>query len=405
MIKKIMKSYDYSLIAVYVFLCFFGLVMVYSASMVMAVERFEYESDYFYQKQLINVLIGFTAFTAAAWFPYKAFQVGKIIKGLMFIIIAMLISVHIIGSEVNNARSWIDLGFMGIQPSEFAKLAVVIYLGSVYSKKQAYINDLNRGLAPPLIFLGFICFIVFLEPDFGTAAIIFAIGAIVIMCSGINFRTFFKLAGIGAGLLVIISPFIYLARGFIFTEERMSRIEAYLSPFKDAQGEGYQLVNSYLAIGSGGIQGLGLGQSVQKLGYIPEPQTDFIMAIIAEELGVFGVSFVILGLTYIVLKGIYIGVKCQDPFGTMLAIGISSMIGIQAFINLGGVSGLIPITGVPLPFISYGGSSLLVLSLSLGVLVNVSMFVKYEEKYKTKKENAEPLENMSTSKKIYGVKM
>ncbi|XXM73388.1 putative lipid II flippase FtsW [Lysinibacillus sphaericus] len=405
MIKKILKSYDYSLIAVYIFLCFFGLVMVYSASMVMAVERFGWESDHFYKKQLVNVLIGFTAFTAAAWFPYKAFQVGKIIKGLMTVIIIMLVSVHIFGSEVNNARSWINLGFMRIQPSEFAKLAVVIYLGSVYSKKQAYINDLNRGLAPPLIFLGFICFIVFLEPDFGTASIIFVIGAIVIMCSGINFRTISKLMGIGAALLIIVSPFIYLGRGFIFTTERMSRIEAYLSPFKDAQGEGYQLVNSYLAIGSGGIQGLGLGQSIQKLGYIPEPQTDFIMAIIAEELGVFGVSFVILGLTYIVLRGIYIGVKCQDPFGTMLAIGISSMIGIQAFINLGGVSGLIPITGVPLPFISYGGSSLLVLSLSLGVLVNVSMFVKYEEKYKTKKENAEPLENMSTNKRIYGVKM
>ncbi|KPL61261.1 putative lipid II flippase FtsW [Rossellomorea vietnamensis] len=405
MIKKIAKSYDYSLIAVYVFLCLFGLVMIYSASMVMAVERFGWDSDHFYKKQMVNIIIGFSVFTIAAWFPYKAFQFGKIIKSLMIVIIGLLLAVHLFGYEVNNAKSWINLGFMPIQPSEFAKLAVIIYLGSVYSKKQAYIDNLNKGLAPPLVFLVFICFLVFLEPDFGTAAIIFAIGSIVIMCSGINYKTFFKLAGIATGGLVILAPIIYLARDFIFTKERLSRIDAYLSPFNDAQGEGYQLVNSYLAIGGGGVKGLGLGQSVQKLGYLPEPQTDFIIAIIAEELGVIGVSLVILGLAYIVLRGIYTGVKCQDPFGTMLAIGISSMIGIQAFINLGGASGLLPITGVPLPFISYGGSSLLVLSLSMGVLVNVSMFVKYEEKYKTKKENDYPLENKDNSKKIYGVKM
>ncbi|MDR4937307.1 FtsW/RodA/SpoVE family cell cycle protein [Rossellomorea marisflavi] len=401
MFKKILKSYDYSLIGVYLLLCIFGLVMVYSSSMVVAVEKFGMESDYFYKKQLLNLVISFVAFLAAAWFPYKAFKIGKVLKTLMLLVIALLISVHFFGSVVNNAKSWIDLGVMRIQPSEFAKLAVIIYLGSVYSKKQAYINDLNRGLAPPLVFLGFICFIVFLEPDFGTAAIIFLIGLIVILCSGINHKTFFKLAGMAAALVVIVSPIIYLARGHIFTEVRMNRINAYLSPFQDAQGIGYQLVNSYLAIGSGGVKGLGLGQSVQKLGYIPEPQTDFIMAIIAEELGIFGVAFVILGLAYIVLRGIYIGVKCQDPFGTMIAIGISSMIGIQAFINLGGVSGLIPITGVPLPFISYGGSSLLVLSLSLGVLVNVAMFNRYEEKYKTKKENDIPSENMSNNRNFY----
>jgi cell division protein FtsW len=401
MIKKIIKSYDYSLIAVYVFLCLFGLVMIYSGSMVMAVERFGYESDHFYKKQLVNIIIGFGAFTFAAWFPYKAFQVGKILKTLMVIIVGLLLAVHVVGVEVNNAKSWINLGIMQIQPSEFAKLAIIIYLGAVYAKKQSYIDSFNKGVIPPLAFLGFICFLVFLEPDFGTAAIIFTIGFLVIFCSGISFKTFSKLAGLGIAFLVVCSPFIYLARDYIFTKERMSRIEAYLSPFKYAQGEGYQLVNSYLAIGSGGVQGLGLGQSVQKLGYLPEPHTDFIMSVIAEELGVFGVAFVIVGLSYIVLRGIYIGVKCKDPFGTMLAIGISSMIGLQAFINLGGVSGLIPITGVPLPFISYGGSSLLVLSLSMGLLVNVSMFVKYERKYKTKKENSQSSSNNINNNKIY----
>ncbi|MFK4998070.1 FtsW/RodA/SpoVE family cell cycle protein [Bacillus sp. N9] len=140
-------------------------------------------------------------------------------------------------------------------------------------------------------------------------------------------------------------------------------------------------------MGSGGLKGLGLGQSVQKLGYLPEAHTDFIMAIIAEELGLFGVAIVVIGLGYLVLRGIYIAIRCSDPFGSMLAIGISGMLGIQSFINLGGMSGIIPITGVTLPFISYGGSSILVLSICMGILANVSMFKNYDEKFKNEKQH------------------
>ncbi|MGF2615507.1 FtsW/RodA/SpoVE family cell cycle protein [Rossellomorea vietnamensis] len=389
LIKKILKSYDYSLVAVYLFLCFFGLIMIYSASMVTAVEIYGYSSDHFYKKQLFNILIGFAAFLFAAAFPYKAFTKFKFpLKAVIFGTIGLLLAVHFIGVEVNGAQSWIDTGIMRIQPSEFAKLSVIIYLSAVYAKKQDYIDQLNVGVMPPLLLFGFICFLVFLEPDYGTAGIIFVIGCFVILCSGISFKMFFKLGALGAGLLILVSPLIYLGRKYIFTTERVGRIHAYLDPFQYAQGDGYQLVNSYLAIGAGGLKGLGLGQGIQKLGYLPESHTDFIMAIIVEELGLLGVAFVILGLSYIVLRGIYTGVKSRDPFGTMLAVGISSMIGLQAFINLGGVSGVIPITGVPLPFVSYGGSSLLVLSLSMGVLVNVSMFVKYDEKYGKKKESS-----------------
>jgi len=187
----------------------------------------------------------------------------------------------------------------------------------------------------------------------------------------------------------VLSPFIVMKFDKIFTEGNKGRIVGFLDPFGTYQHEGNQLANSYLAIGSGGIKGLGLGQSVQKLGYLPEPHTDFIMAIIAEELGVFGVGFVLLGLGYLVLRGIFIAIRSRDPFGSMLVIGIASMIGIQAFINLGGVSGLIPITGVTLPFISYGGSSILVLSIAMGILTNVAMFKNYEEKYGKSKNNPE----------------
>ncbi len=178
-----------------------------------------------------------------------------------------------------------------------------------------------------------------------------------------------------------------MLKGEVLSAKRIDRFQVLSDPFADGQNSGFQLANSYIAIGSGGVSGLGLGKGIQKLGYLPESHTDFIMAVIAEELGIWGVGFVIITLAYIVLRGIYIGLQCKDPFGSLLAIGISSMIGIQSFINLGGVSGFIPLTGVPLPFVSYGGSSLLMLAIAMGILVNVSMFVKYDNKYKNKQES------------------
>jgi cell division protein FtsW len=198
-----------------------------------------------------------------------------------------------------------------------------------------------------------------------------------------NIKTITKLVMLG---MILLSPVILVLQDEIFSEKRLERFQVLSNPFEDELDSGFHLANSYIAIGSGGVNGLGLGKSVQKLGYLPESHTDFIMAVIAEELGVWGVSFIILTLGYIVLRGIYLGLRCKDPFGSLLAIGISSMIGIQSFINLAGVSGVMPLTGVPLPFVSYGGSSLLQLAIAAGILVNVSMFVKYENKYKQKQQ-------------------
>ncbi|KHD84302.1 FtsW/RodA/SpoVE family cell cycle protein [Heyndrickxia ginsengihumi] len=386
MFKKILKSFDYSIIAVYVLLCLFGLVMIYSASMVVAVQRYGVDSAFFYDRQKLNLCLAFLLFLVTAFLPYKIYQTNKFLISIMGIIVVGLLSIFVFGHVSNNAQSWLEIGTASLQPSEFAKLVVIIYLSAVYAKKQAYIDSFNRGVAPPLIFLIVVCLMVGIQPDIGTASIIFLIGCTIIVSSGMKFKTIMRLFSIGLGVLVVFSPFIFLARHKIFTPERLSRFTGFLHPFKTEGSDGLQLVNSYLAIGSGGIKGQGLGQSIQKLGYLPEPHTDFIMAIIAEELGVAGVLFVILGLAYLVLRGIYIGVKIKDPFGSLLAIGISSMLAIQSFINLGGVCGLIPITGVPLPFISYGGSSLVLLSLSMGILVNVSMFKNYEENFKKKQE-------------------
>lgn len=385
MVKKILKSYDYTLIISIVLLCTFGLIMIYSSSIAWTVQRYNVPSDYFYQKQKVwlSLFAGIFLFTASV--PYKIMKFNKVLALIVLASIVTLGGLFVFGDVAGGAQSWYEFGSFKFQPSEFVKLAVIIYLAAVYAKKQAYINQFNKGVLPPLAYLFVVCFLIILQPDYGTAGIIVFISATIIFCSGMNYKTISKLVMIA---LVVLIPVILAMKGEIFSEERMSRLNVLDNPFADAQDSGYHLVNSFIAIGSGGVNGLGLGKSVQKLGYLPESHTDFIMAIVAEELGIWGVGFVILLLGYLVLRGIYTGLQCKDPFGSLLAIGISSMIGIQTFINLAGVSGVIPLTGVPLPFISYGGSSLLMLAGATGILVNVSMFTKYEKKYKNKQEQS-----------------
>lgn len=381
MFKKILKSYDYSLIIAIILLSLFGLVMVYSASMASAVQRYGYASDHFYQRQKLFLIGATIIFVFTALFPYKIMKSTKFLLPMVSISILGLFGLFIFGHVAGNAQSWFKIGPLSLQPAEFVKITVIIYLSAVYAKKQAYINKFNHGVLPPLAYLVIVLGLIAFQPDFGTALIIGLIAGTIIISSGMNIKTITKLVLLG---MILLSPVILVLQDEIFSEKRLDRFEVLSDPFKDEQDSGFHLANSYIAIGSGGVNGLGLGKSVQKLGYLPESHTDFIMAVIAEELGVWGVGFVIFTLGYIVLRGIYLGLRCRDPFGSLLAIGISSMIGIQSFINLAGVSGVMPLTGVPLPFVSYGGSSLIQLAIAAGILVNVSMFVKYENKYKSK---------------------
>ncbi|PLR79208.1 cell division protein FtsW [Bacillus sp. V3-13] len=378
MFKKIFKSYDYSLVIAMVLLSLFGLVMVYSASMVTA---YDYPSDHFFQRQKLHLIGASVVFLFFALFPYKAMKSNKILGPMVLLSLLCLVALFVFGHTAGNAQSWFQIGPASLQPSEFVKVSVIIYLAAVYAKKQSYINEFNKGVVPPLFYLFLVSVLIAIQPDYGTAAIIILIASMIIISSGMSLKNLLKLAGIG---LMVILPIFIALQDKIFTENRLGRFKAFMDPFAVEQTSGYQITNAYIAIGSGGIDGLGLGKGIQKLGYLPEPHTDFIIAVIAEELGIWGVAFVILLLSYIVLRGIYTGLKCTDPFGSLLAIGISSMIGIQSFINLAGASGLIPLTGVTLPFVSYGGSSLLQLYISMGILVNVSMFVNYEQKYKNK---------------------
>ncbi|WP_026905989.1 putative lipid II flippase FtsW [Paucisalibacillus globulus] len=366
-----LKDCDFTLLIAPIVLTGFGVVMIYSASMVMTVVVEGYESTHYLVRQLQWFGMGLVGFLFCTFFPYRAYQ--KLVPIIVMGIIILLLAVFAFGDVRGGAKSWIDLGPLNLQPSEFAKLGIIMYLASVYSKKQSYINNFNRGVLPPLILTGAILGLIVLQPDIGTAAIIFLIACSVIFSSGIRFKHLFLLVAIGLLLVAIAIP-------SMVTDERISRFTGAYAPFESPKDDGYQLIQSYVAIGVGGLTGEGLGQSVQKLGYLFGPHTDFIMAVVAEELGFVGVIIVIGLLATIVLRGIYIARKCNDSFGALLAIGISSMIGIQTFINLGSASGILPITGVTLPFVSYGGSSLLILLASMGVLNNIAMTVKKKER-------------------------
>ncbi|OLS41968.1 FtsW/RodA/SpoVE family cell cycle protein [Bacillus sp. MRMR6] len=386
MVMKKLKSYDFTLIIVMILLSLFGLVMIYSASMAWAVQWYKVPSDHFFQKQKLFLGVAAVAFTFFALLPYKFMKNTKFLIFMVSSSVLGLLGLFMFGHVAGNAQSWFKIFGFSLQPAEFVKLFVIIYLSAVYAKKQAYINQFNKGVLPPLAYLIIVCALIAFQPDFGTAIIIALIGTMIILSSGMNFKNIMKLVLITA---IIVVPFIIALQDAIFSEIRLARFTVLSNPFADELNTGFHLANSYIAIGSGGVNGLGLGKSIQKLGYLPEAHTDFIMAIIAEELGVWGVSFVIICLGYIVLRGIYLGLQCREPFGALLAIGISSMIGIQSFINLAGVAGVIPLTGVPLPFVSYGGSSLLQLAIAAGILVNISRYVNYERKYDQKQPDTE----------------
>lgn len=367
MFKKMLQNYDYSLVAAVLLLSGFGLVMVYSASYgSFIVVASDLESDYFFKKQLLALGVGLVAFVLAMIFPYKAYQ--PLIKVIVPFAAFLLIYVLVYGKVSNNAQSWISIAGFQFQPSELVKICLILYLASVFSKKQHYISDFSRGVAPPLIVIMLFFILILKQPDLGTAMIVAGISGLMIICSGMQFKhwaSLFALAAAGVALLF----FQFL------TPEQASRITAAYDPFSDPRGAGNQLINAYYAIASGGLTGRGLGESIQKFGYLYASHTDLIIAIIAEELGVFGVFFTLFLLAFIVFKGFLIGMRSHDTFGSLLAIGIASFIGVQSVVNLGAASGLLPITGIPLPFVSYGGSSLVVLLFSMGILVNVSMFV------------------------------
>lgn len=387
-ISYYIKNFDYPLFFVYLFLCLFGLVMIYSSSMMVAIVYDDMPPDYYYVRQLKNLIVAAFAFIIGAFLPYKHYSNKKLMIVMVAIMFVLMFWVWNfgIGETETGSKSWIRIMGMTFQPSELAKLFIILYFAGAFYRKslKTPMVDLqpNHIIYPILVWIGII-FCVANETDIGAVLIISGIAVAVVASTGIRIRTFFKFFAVLAGFGAAIIGILLLIKGDdILTQNRLGRFKAFLNPFEYSDGSGIQVVNGYIAIGSGGLDGVGLGQSIQKLGYLPEPHTDFIMAIIAEELGIFGVILVLGGLGFIVFKGMLIALKTKDSLARMIAAGISSWIAIQTFVNLGGLSGLIPLTGVTLPFISYGGSSILVLSFAMGILINVSMYVKLEKRKK-----------------------
>ncbi|GFN32010.1 putative lipid II flippase FtsW [Paenibacillus xylaniclasticus] len=371
---------DFLLLVLILLLVGFGLVMVFSSSASTAVSdpRYGYDALYFTKRQIMFAFIGMAGMFILMNMPYLSFQ-KKLFTWFSVGTIAMLAVVPFIATEVHGARSWLYIGGFGIQPTEFAKLGLILYLGRLIAKKGETFRDFKKGLLPVFIILGLVCFLIMRQPDLGGCLIIAATAGIMMVGGGANMKQLFSAGFVStmvAGLAIAIDALIEPTK----SAYRWNRINAFMNPLENAQESGYHLVRSLGALGHGGLAGAGFGQSVQKLDYLPFPYNDFIFAIIAEEFGFIGSVVFLLVFLLFLWRGLIVALRCPDIYGTIVGTGIIGLIGIQAFINIGGVIGAIPITGVTLPFISYGGSSIIVMLLCMGVLLSIS-----REYYKTER--------------------
>ena len=354
-------SVDRWMFIVTLLLVFAGLVMVFSASAVMAKER--YGSGYFFlTRQLGWAIAGMAAMIVAMKVDYRRYKHPAVVFSVLGVTTLMLISVFLLGRSHHTYR-WIHFGGFSFQPSELAKPALILFLAFFLESRLKSINDWRNtvvpALLPTVVFLGLIVF----QPDLGTAIACAAITGCILFVAGIDLK-FFGYA-IGASLLPLYFLIFHVAY-------RRNRILAFLDPYSDPQGRGFHIIQSLIAISTGGITGHGLMEGKQKLFYLPEPHTDFIFSVISEELGLVGAVAIVLLFTIFLWRGVRTAMRTQDAFGRFLAVGITCMVVVQAFINISVVLGLMPTKGIPLPFISYGGSSIFITLACVGVLLNVT---------------------------------
>jgi len=365
-------SPDFLLMFLTLILTGFGILMVFSASSATAAIEYN-DSLYFTKRQIIWAVAGLFLMLILMNIPFQWWK--KLIFPIFLMAIVSLVLVLIIGVERNGARSWFQIGPFGGQPTEFAKLAVIMYLATLISRKGEKFRDFKRGLLPVMIIVGIVCALIMMQPDLGSCFILVLTAGLVIIAGGANLKHIL-LSGLSLGCILgfVLGGYLLFTPADEIKSYRIDRFTAYLDPWADPLDTGFQLIQSLYAFGHGGVTGAGFGQSIQKLHYLPYAYNDFIFAVIGEELGLIGALTVLLALLLLMWRALIISLRCPDIFGTLLGTGIVGMIGIQAIINLGGVTGLIPITGVTLPFISYGGSSLLVTLMSMGILLNISRY-------------------------------
>lgn len=358
------KSPDYWLLAIVVTLLIFGLIMVYSASFVTAYMNF-HDQTYYLMRQLQWLVVGLAAMLIAMRVDYHIWRkISFPAMAVAMILLVVVVTVHQVSPVISGARRWIVIGsFLQIQPSELTKLVFILYVSGWLTQKGNKVRNLTYGLIPFGVILGLVVGLIMMEPDMGTAIVFAVIGISIVFVAGAHLMQLF-------GALVLASGAFYLL--IHSASYRFQRFTIFLDPWKDPQATGYHPIQSLLAIGSGGITGVGLGASRQKFNWLPAAHTDTIFAVIAEELGLVG-SLVVLGLfAALAYRGYQIAFRAQDNYGVLVGTGVTSWIAFQAAINIGVVTTTIPFTGIPLPFISYGGSSLAITLAAVGVLLSVS---------------------------------
>lgn len=356
------KKYDTLLLLAVIAIIIFGIIMIYSASSIWA--EYKYQDPFkFVKAQSAFFLLGLLCIFIISKLDINILYKKANLILLICFILLVLVLIPGIGSIRNGSRSWFGIGSLGIQPSEFAKLGLIIYVAKYLANNRKIIKDVKKGVLPILLVIGVFFVLIMLEPDFGTAMVIVLTLVVMIFISGVKLSFFIKVGLLGLlGIvgLIIIAPY------------RMERIVSFLNPWVDPLGSGYQIIQSLYAIGPGGLLGQGFLNSHQKQFYLPEPQTDFIFSIISEEFGFLGILIVTSFIAFIFYRIIKIALKENNLFKKYLAFGLGFGIIIQSLLNIAVVIGLIPVTGVTLPFLSYGGSSLLISMISIGIILNIS---------------------------------
>lgn len=384
-VLKKLRYLDYYLLGPYVLLCTIGIVMVYSASAYYIKSRFGYPETAMVIRQAMWVAVGFAVTMFFFYFKIAVLRRRRVQEGLWIFTLGSLLLLMVLGklgkaNAVNGATAWLQLGPINFQPSEIAKVVVILYLAFMFTARQDMMREPDFSLKDPVAWrplglVGFCIALVAVQPDAGGALILGGITVTMLAASGISMRYGVPWLLVGSGIIGLsyygLSK-VSFPDSLLKSSYQLRRIAAALHPFELARGDGGQVVNSLLAIDHGGLFGVGLGMSTQKLGYLPEPYTDFILAVIAEELGLLGATLVIGLLFFLIMRCYLIGIRSKNTAHALIAYGIATMMLIQTVFNVGAVAGMIPVTGVTLPFISYGGSSILVLAVCMGIMLNIS---------------------------------
>jgi len=339
-----------------------SLVMVYSASAAIGMEQYHQRPTLFLFKQATFALLGLVLMPVLMRVDYRLYRQPIVIWTALAMVGFALVAV-LFGPRINGARRWFGFPGIGVQPSEFAKLVVIFFVAAILERRMDRIDDLRYSLVPVAIVLGGVVGLVMLQPDLGTALSIIVIVSAMVFAAGINYRYII-------GLLLVSMPAAYIV--LMSADYRRRRMMVFLNPWDDPLGDGFQVIQSLIAVGTGGVFGKGLMAGVQKLFYLPYPHTDFIYAVIGEELGLIGCTLVLACFCVIAWRGLRTAMRAPDRFGAFLALGLTAMVVVQAFFNISVVLGLLPTKGIPLPFVSFGGSSLLMSMIGMGILLNVS---------------------------------